>query len=93
MQWKICFKQLSLFKRFGDINYGTYGTVPDVQEDLLSLLRTTDDVGEAGSLLRRHPVMRKAALESSSFQTCGVGGGYAQIYSFDFLTLNVFILI
>lgn len=48
----------------------TYSAVSDVQEDLLSLLRTTDDVREAGGLLRCHPVMWKAALKSSSFQTC-----------------------
>lgn len=44
----------------------TYGAVPDVEEDLLRLLGTADDVGEAGGFLGRHAVVRKAALKGSS---------------------------
>lgn len=47
----------------------TYCAIANVEEDLLSLLRPTYDVREAGSLLRCHSVVGKAALESSSFHT------------------------
>ena len=48
---------------------GPYRAVPDEQEDLLGLLGPTDDVGEAGGLLRRHAVVGEAALEGGSLHT------------------------
>lgn len=47
----------------------TYGAVPDVQKDLLSLLGPTDYIREAGSFLRGHTVVWKSALESCTLHT------------------------
>lgn len=62
-------KQQSAFNTKQWVHIGTYRTISDVEEDLLSLLGTADDVREAGSLLGCHTVMGKTALESCSFYT------------------------